>query len=75
MQSIRIQPLVNGSTLLVAVTCDCGNSILTNKTTRKFDFNHQITMRADNDDKILICGCGKKYRLHPQGNHIHVFSE
>ncbi len=75
MKDIRIELLVNGRTLLVDVVCDCGNNALVDEATGGAKFKHEITMGDDREDKILICGCGKKYRLRPQKYHIHVFSE
>lgn len=73
MKDIRIEPIAQGRTLLVDVTCDCGQNGLTDKATGKASFKHPINVGVI-QYKILVCCCGKKYHLHSQGMHIHVFS-
>jgi len=74
MKSIRIEPAAGGRTLRIDVVCDCGNNGLVDEISGEESFKHEVKLGVE-QDKILTCSCGKKYRLHPQGTHIHVFSE
>ena len=79
MQSVRIEAVatLGGEGIRplyeVDVVCDCGQNCLVDKSTGEPSFRHRIAP-GQGQDKILICRCGKKYRLHPQRTHIHVSS-
>ena len=75
MKSVRIEP-VNpdiANTLFVDVVCDCGKNGLKNEAGHT-DFKHMVTTVAGEPDKLLSCECGRKYLLHPQNGHIHIFN-
>ena len=72
MKSVRIEP-VSTSVLLVDVVCDCGRNGLRDESGNA-DFKHKIRVGATEQDKVLSCDCGKRYRLHPQTGHVHVFA-
>jgi hypothetical protein len=74
MKNIRIEPAADGRLLLIDVVCDCGENGLTDDEGGQESFKHVVRIGGV-QDKILSCHCGKKYRLRPQGTHIHVFSE
>ncbi|MBI4087397.1 MAG: hypothetical protein HY434_01030 [Candidatus Liptonbacteria bacterium] len=72
MKSVRIEPVLDGEVVLVDVVCDCGLEATVNEQTGVAQFKHRIVV-ADAPDTVLVCtGCGKKYRVHPQDEHIHV---
>ena len=73
MQSIRIEPQDGGEVLLIDVVCDCGQNGLRNEDTGETSFKHRVALGATGGN-VLACGCGKRYRLHPQGTHIHIFA-
>ena len=76
MKSIRIEPAQQGRVLLIDVVCDCGRNALKSTQTGDTSFKHAVLITDDTFegvDDILVCDCGKKYRLHPQRGHIHVF--
>ncbi len=71
MKSVRVEPAGAG-TLLIDVACDCGRNGLRDEAGNS-DFKHKIRIGATESDKTLSCDCGRKYGLHPQTDHIHVF--
>ncbi|MBI3074870.1 MAG: hypothetical protein HYY92_01490 [Parcubacteria group bacterium] len=74
MKGVRIEPVLDGETLLVSVVCDCGTEATINEHTGVLLFKHHVVV-SDAPDIVLMCarrGCGKKYRIHPQDEHIHV---
>lgn len=74
MKDIRIEPR-DGRTLLVDVVCDCGANGLVDEATGSSSFKHEVKIgNTGQEDKILACTCGKKYRLQSQTTHVHVFS-
>lgn len=78
MKSVRIEQIStvapHGRPLFVIdVVCDCGNNGLVDEATGEASFKHPVSV-GGGQDKVLVCRCGKKYRLHPQETHIHVFS-
>ena len=74
MKNIRIEPLADGHSILLDIECDyCGNNGLKDEVSGKHSFQHQV--KVGEPDRVLVCSCGKKYRIHPQRTHVHVFSE
>lgn len=73
MKNIRIEPIAQGRTLLVDMVCDCGQNCLVDEASGEASFKHPVSVGSGRD-KILLCSCGKKYRLRPQETHIHIFS-
>lgn len=85
MKSVRIEvvatlpnPGVIAPLYAVDVVCDCGANGLVDESTGEASFRHLIAPVSHanySKDRVLICGCGKKYRLHPQTTHIQITSE
>lgn len=74
MKSVRIQPSDN-EWVMVDVTCDCGKNGLAGKKSGVRSTKHAVKMcdnSEDENDKELICECGKVFCIHPQKDHIHV---
>src|SRR4051812_26476940 len=75
MNSVRIETVPSDPlTLLIDVVCDCGNNGLTNDATGERSFRHAVRINSGHD-VVLVCVCGRKYRLHPQSKHIHVYTK
>lgn len=82
MKSVRIEavatlpnPGVIAPLYEVDVVCDCGANGLIDEATGEASFRHSIAPVSHerySNDKVLVCSCGKKYRLHPQRTHIHI---
>lgn len=73
MKSVRIEPGNERGIFLIDVVCDCGQNGLTNEATGERSFKHEVRAGCGEQDTVLSCSeCGKKYRVHPQGTHIHV---
>jgi N-glycosidase YbiA len=74
MQSIRVQPILQGE-MLLDVVCDCGTNGLTNKATGEATFKHLIELGA-NTMMVLVCDmCQSEYAIVAQGDHIHVINK
>ena len=74
MQSIRIQPALQGE-MLIDVVCDCGANGLTNESTGAGSFKHPIQLDAGNT-VVLVCDvCQREYAIVTQGNHFHITSK
>ena len=72
MRSVRIEPIKNGTVLLVDITCECGNNGLTNTKTTETSFKHEVVL-GSREDIVLECGtCSQTYTLNPQDTHIHI---
>ena len=70
MRQTRIEP-VSADTFLVAIECECGSGITRNTETEERGFRHKVTLGGN--DVNLECECHKRYRIHPQASHFHVF--
>ena len=73
MKDVRIKPITE-RLLLVSVTCDCGSNCHTDENSGLERFRHEVSV-GGTTDRIIVCNCGNKFRLHPQGNHVHVMKE
>lgn len=75
MRDVRIESTEGGRTLLIDIVCDCGGNGLMDSDTGEKSFKHAVQVGIG-PDKILVClSCMKKYRIHPQGTHVHIFSQ
>lgn len=70
MKDVRIETSINGKAFFVDVTCCCGKNGLTNLSTGERSFEHRVVLGGE--ELLLVCDCGKKYRVRPQKLHIHV---
>ncbi len=71
MKSVRIQ-LDCDNVLLVDITCSCGRNGLKDKRSGEASFKHVVKTGAYEHDEVLVCDCGKEFRIRPQTNHIHI---
>jgi hypothetical protein len=71
MHQTRIQP-TSATTFLVGIECECGSGVTRNMETKERGFKHEVKLGGKDVD--LECECHKRYRIHPQTNHFHVFT-
>jgi hypothetical protein len=72
MQSVRIDPR-SDDTVKVDIQCECGNNMLTDADTNRRDISWAVAT-GNEPDLNLICSCGRKFQIHSQRGHVHVFS-
>ena len=71
MFAVKLKPFEGGT--LVSIQCQCGNSVLLDRSTRERSFNHRVVFGGP--DILLACAsnqCDQSFLIHPQQDHVHV---
>jgi len=73
MKSIRIKVIATDM-IAIDVVCGCGRNCLKNETTGESSTSHGILVGDlhPSSSPVLVCDCGKRYKVVSQRDHMHV---